>query len=52
MTGEDCYVMTAYVRVVEYLESLVDRFAAYGQTPSAIMQSAPVARRGLALPAI
>jgi Lrp/AsnC family transcriptional regulator, leucine-responsive regulatory protein len=49
VTGEDCYVMTAYVRDVEHLEAVIDRFVAYGQTTSAIMQSAPVPRRGLAL---
>jgi Lrp/AsnC family leucine-responsive transcriptional regulator len=49
VTGEDCYVMTAYVRDVEHLERVIDQFVAYGQTTSAIMQSAPVPRRGLAL---
>ncbi|MDP2709769.1 MAG: Lrp/AsnC family transcriptional regulator [Solirubrobacteraceae bacterium] len=49
VTGEDCYVMTAYVRDVEHLETVIDAFAAYGQTTSAIMQSAPVPRRGLSL---
>ena len=49
VTGEDCYVMTAYVRDVEHLEAVIDQFAAYGQTTSAIMQSAPVPRRGLSL---
>lgn len=49
VTGEDCYVMTAYVRDVEHLEAVIDQFVAYGQTTSAIMQSAPVPRRGLAL---
>ncbi len=51
VTGDDCYVMTAYVRDVAHLEELIDAFAAYGQTTSAIMQSSPVARRAVALPA-
>lgn len=46
VTGDDCYVMTAYVRDVEHLEELIDQFAAYGQTTSSIMQSSPVPRRG------
>ncbi|MDQ6776484.1 MAG: Lrp/AsnC family transcriptional regulator [Actinomycetota bacterium] len=50
VTGEDCYVMTAYVRDVEHLESVIDGFAAYGQTTSAIMQSSPVPRRALVPP--
>jgi Lrp/AsnC family leucine-responsive transcriptional regulator len=50
ITGEDCYVMTAHVRSVEHLEEIIDRFAIYGQTTSSIVQSAPVADRGLSLP--
>ncbi len=50
VTGDDCYVMTAYVRDVVHLEELIDQFAAYGQTTSAVMQSSPVPRRGLGLP--
>jgi len=49
VTGDDCFVMTAYVRGVEHLEEVIDRFAAYGQTTSSIMQSSPVPRRGVAL---
>jgi Lrp/AsnC family transcriptional regulator, leucine-responsive regulatory protein len=50
VTGEDCYVMTAYVRDVVHLEELIDAFAAYGQTTSAIMQSSPVSRRAVSVP--
>jgi Lrp/AsnC family transcriptional regulator, leucine-responsive regulatory protein len=50
ITGDDCYVMTAYVRDVEHLEELIDDFAAYGQTTSSIMQSSPVPRRGVVAP--
>jgi Lrp/AsnC family transcriptional regulator, leucine-responsive regulatory protein len=49
ITGEDCYIMTAHVRSVEHLEEVIDQFAAYGQTTTSIVQSAPVAGRGLAL---
>src|SRR5919199_1452832 len=52
VTGDDCYVMTAYVRDVEHLERVIDEFAAYGQTTTAIMQSAPVPRRAVAPPAL
>jgi Lrp/AsnC family leucine-responsive transcriptional regulator len=48
-TGEDCYVMKAHVRDVEHLESVIDTLAVYGQTTTAIVQSAPVPRRGVAL---
>ena len=50
VTGDDCFVMTAHVRDVEHLEELIDAFARYGQTTTAIMQSSPVPRRGLAMP--
>jgi Lrp/AsnC family leucine-responsive transcriptional regulator len=49
VTGEDCYVMTVHVRSVEHLEEVIDRFAAYGQTTTSIIQSAPVPARGIAL---
>ncbi len=47
VTGDDCYVMTAYVRDVEHLETVIDEFAAYGQTTSSVMQSSPVVHRGI-----
>lgn len=49
VTGEDCFVMTAFVRDVEHLEAVIDQFVAYGQATSSIMQSAPVPRRGVTL---
>jgi len=47
ITGEDCYFMRAWVRDVGHLEDVIDRFAPYGQTTTSIVQSSPVARRGL-----
>jgi Lrp/AsnC family leucine-responsive transcriptional regulator len=41
--------MTAHVRDVEHLEEVIDRFAAHGQTTTSIVQSTPVASRGLNL---
>ncbi len=49
ITGEDCYIMTAHVRCIEHLEEVIDQFAAHGQTTTSIVQSAPVASRGIAL---
>ena len=49
VTGEDCYVMRAFVRDVEHLEEVIDRFAIYGQTTSSIVQSSPVPSRGISL---
>jgi Lrp/AsnC family transcriptional regulator, leucine-responsive regulatory protein len=49
ITGDDCYIMTAFVRDVEHLEEVIDTFAIHGQTTTSIVQSAPVAARGVAL---
>jgi Lrp/AsnC family leucine-responsive transcriptional regulator len=49
ITGDDCYIMMIHVRDVEHLEEVIDRFAAYGQTTTSIMQSSPVPARGVAL---
>ncbi len=49
ITGDDCYILTAHVRSVEHLEEVIDRFAVHGQTTTSIVQSAPVASRGLSL---
>lgn len=48
VTGDDCYVMTAFVRDVVHLEEVIDRFAACGQTTTSVLQSSPVPRRSLA----
>jgi Lrp/AsnC family leucine-responsive transcriptional regulator len=47
ITGEDCFFMKAYVRDVEHLEEVIDRFVIFGQTTSSIMQSSPVPGRGI-----
>lgn len=49
ITGEDCYFMKLHVRDVEHLEEVIDRFVLYGQTTTSIIQSSPVAARGIAL---
>ncbi len=49
ITGDDCYFMRIWVRDVEHMEELIDRFAPYGQTTTSIVQSSPVPQRGLPL---
>ena len=49
ITGEDCFFMKAHVRSVEHLEEVIDRFAAYGQTTTSVMQTSPVPLRPLDL---
>jgi Lrp/AsnC family transcriptional regulator, leucine-responsive regulatory protein len=52
ITGDDCYFIRAWVRDVEHLEEVIDRFAPYGQTTTSIVQSSPVPRRGLPFEAL
>jgi Lrp/AsnC family leucine-responsive transcriptional regulator len=49
ITGEDCFFVKAHVRDVVHLEDVIDQFAAFGQTTTSVMQTSPVAGRGLPL---
>jgi|SRR5215211_2801556 len=49
ITGEDCFFIRAYLRDVQHLEEVIDRFVVLGQTTTSILQSSPVPRRNLAL---
>ena len=49
ITGEDCYLLKAHVRSVGHLEELIDAFTPFGQTTTSIVQSSPVASRGISL---
>ena len=50
ITGEDCFLLRAYLRALDELDGLLDRFLAYGQTTTSIVQSSPVTPRSLPLP--
>jgi Lrp/AsnC family leucine-responsive transcriptional regulator len=50
ITGEDCFLLRAYLRSLDELDGLLDRFLAHGQTTTSIVQSSPVAPRSLPLP--
>jgi Lrp/AsnC family transcriptional regulator, leucine-responsive regulatory protein len=50
VTGEDCFIMKVHFERLEVLDQLLDQFLAYGQTTTSIVQSTPVASRGLPLP--
>ena len=52
ITGEDCFLIRAHLRALDELDGLLDRFLAYGQTTTSIVQSAPVPPRSLPLPGI
>jgi len=50
ITGEDCFLLKVHVPSVDDLEEVLDRFLAFGQTTTSIVQSSPVRLRGLPLP--
>jgi Lrp/AsnC family transcriptional regulator, leucine-responsive regulatory protein len=50
ITGEDCFLMRIHVAEVQHIEAILDRFLAYGQTTTSIVQSSPVPPRALPLP--
>jgi Lrp/AsnC family leucine-responsive transcriptional regulator len=47
ITGEDCYFMKLYLRSIDDLEPILDRFTPHGRTTTSIVHSAPVLRRPL-----
>jgi Lrp/AsnC family leucine-responsive transcriptional regulator len=49
ITGEDCYLIKAHIRSMTHLEELLDQLSPFGQTTTSIIQSSPVAARGVAL---
>ncbi|SRR5579871_670191 len=50
ITGEDCFLLKLHVPKIEELDAILDRFLAYGQTTTSIVQSSPVPLRPLPLP--
>lgn len=47
ITGEDCYFMKLYLRGIDDLEPLLDRFTPHGRTTTSIVHSAPIPPRPL-----
>lgn len=50
VTGEDCFVLKAYLPAIDQLDRLLDCFLLYGSTTTSIIQSSPVPPRSLPLP--
>lgn len=46
VTGEDCFVLTVYLRAMDELSGLLDRFLVYGETTTSIVAATPIPRRG------
>jgi Lrp/AsnC family leucine-responsive transcriptional regulator len=51
ITGEDCFIVKVHLDAIEHLDQVLDRFLAYGQTTTSIVQSSPVPLRAPPLPA-
>lgn len=50
VTGEDCFILKVFMKQVSDLDQVLDKFLAYGQTTTSIVQSSPVPPRELPLP--
>jgi Lrp/AsnC family leucine-responsive transcriptional regulator len=50
ITGEDCFILKVHLEELDALDRILDRFLAYGQTTTSLVQSSPVPPRGLPLP--
>ncbi len=45
ITGEDCFYLKVYLRSIDDLSRLLDRFLAYGDTTTSIVNASPVPYR-------
>jgi Lrp/AsnC family transcriptional regulator, leucine-responsive regulatory protein len=45
ITGEDCFYLKIHLRSIDELSSLLDRFLAYGETTTSIINASPIPRR-------
>lgn len=51
ITGEDCFYVKAHLRSIDDLAGLLDRFLAYGETTTSIVNSSPLLHRDPPAPA-
>ena len=45
ITGEDCFYLKVHLRSIDELGDLLDRFLAYGETMTSIVNASPIQRR-------
>jgi Lrp/AsnC family leucine-responsive transcriptional regulator len=45
ITGEDCFFLKVHLRSIEELSPLLDRFLAYGETSTSLINASPIPRR-------
>jgi Lrp/AsnC family leucine-responsive transcriptional regulator len=45
ITGEDCFYLKIHLRAIDELGPLLDRFLAYGETTTSLVNTSPIPRR-------
>lgn len=45
ITGEDCFYLTLHLRSIDELANVLDRFLAYGETTTSIINNSPIPHR-------
>ena len=45
ITGEDCFYIKVYLRSIDELSGLLDRFLVYGETTTSLINASPISRR-------
>lgn len=50
ITGEDCFYLTVHLRSIDVLSDILDRFLAYGETTTSLINATPVSRRDPPVP--
>jgi Lrp/AsnC family leucine-responsive transcriptional regulator len=45
ITGEDCFYLKVFLRSIDDLSDLLDRFLVYGETTTSIVNASPIPRR-------
>jgi Lrp/AsnC family leucine-responsive transcriptional regulator len=45
ITGEDCFYLKVYLRSIDELSGLLDRFLAHGETTTSLVNASPIPRR-------
>jgi Lrp/AsnC family leucine-responsive transcriptional regulator len=45
ITGEDCFYIKVYLRSIDELSGLLDRFLVYGETTTSLINASPIPRR-------
>lgn len=50
ITGEDCFYLKVHLRSIDELSGLLDRFLAFGQTTTSIINDSPISHRDPPIP--